>query len=370
MKVKTAVWGYTMAASEALIDSTVRHQVFLERAKSGEVNQFTAFLQQIDRSLRLRLAEAELTDFNRARLERLLKSVESTLDGIFNSYYNELAGHLIDLAEYEAEFESRNLANVLTSNTFETVIPAMQQVRAAVLATPLSVRGADGGKLLEPFIRDWTTAERKRITGAIRQGYFEGQTNGQVIQALRGTRANGFRDGILATTTRNAEAVVRTAVQHVASVARFETWQANDGLVTGYRWVSTLDSKTSPQCRTLDGQVFSLNKGPKPPLHIRCRSTTVAELDGRFSFLKGGRTRAAQDGPIGADTTYYQWLKRQPAEFQDEVLGPTRGNLFRDGGLSAERFSKLNLHRDFTPMTLDQMRKKEPAAFIKAFGGE
>lgn len=359
-----------MAASEALIESTVRHQVFLERLKSGEVNQFTAFLQQMDRSLRQSLAGAELTNFNRARLERLLKSVESTLNDIFKRYYNELAGHLMDLAEYEAEFESRNLANVLTSTTFETVIPAMQQVRAAVLAIPLSVRGADGGKLLEPFIRDWTTAEQKRMTGAIRQGYFEGQTNGQIIQALRGTRANGFRDGMLATTTRNAEAVVRTAVQHVASVARFETWQANETWVTGYRWVSTLDSKTSSQCRTLDGQVFPLNKGPKPPLHIRCRSTTVAELDGRYRFLKGSRTRAAQNGPVGAETTYYQWLKRQPAEFQDDVLGPTRGKLFRDGGLSTTRFAQLNLHRNFRPMTLDEMRKKEPAAFSKALGEE
>ena len=359
-----------MAYSQQLTDQTLRKSVLLEGVKAEEINQFTAFLKQIDRDLRQKLLSTELTDFSRTRLERLLSAVEKSLTRIFGSYYDELTGHLIDLSEYEAEFEARSLANALTSSNFETVIPAATQVHAAVFSTPLSVRGADGGKLLEPFIRDWTSVETKRITGTIRQGYFEGQTNAQIVQTIRGTRANGFRDGILSVTSRHAEAIVRTAVQHVASVARFETWQANDGLVTGYRWVSTLDGKTSTQCRTLDGQVFPLNKGPKPPLHIRCRSTTVAELDGRFSFLKEGRTRATQDGPIGADTNYYQWLKRQPAQFQDEVLGSTRGKLFRDGGLSSERFAELNLHRNFTPMTLDEMRKKEPAAFIRAFGDE
>lgn len=355
-----------MATSEALIQTTVRHQVLLERLKSGEVNRFTKFLKQIDSDLKERLLNDDLTNFSRTRLERLLVEVENALSGVLGEFQQELGGGLSDLAEYEAGFEAASIDDALES--FESVVPASSQVRAAIFSAPLSVRGAGGGKLLEPFIADWSAGEKTRIIGAIRQGVFEGQTNFQIIQAIRGTRANKYTDGILATTSRNAEAIVRTAVQHVSSVARFETWQENKAVVKGYKWVSTLDGRTSTQCRSLDGQVFKLGKGPKPPIHIRCRSTTVAELDERFNFLKEGAQRASKDGPINSNQTYYEWLKTQSSEFQDEVLGKTRAKLFREGGLSAERFAALNLHRNFTPMTLEEMKKKEPLAFSKITG--
>ena len=36
-------------------------------------------------------------------------------------------------------------------------------------------------------------------------------------------------------------------------------------------------------------------------------------------------------GTVPARTTYDQWLRRQPAAFQDEVLGRTKGKAFRKG---------------------------------------
>ncbi len=358
-----------MTASNALTRSTTRHAVMLEGLKTEEVNQFASTLKKIDRHLRLSLSGTDLTEFSRTRMEKQLKAVEKALSEIFSNYYDKLAGHLLPLADYEAEFEARNLDNAIAQDDVETVIPPPRQVRAAVLSTPLSVRGPDGGKLLEPFIKDWTKVEKKRITGAIRQGFFEGQTNAQIIQAIRGTRKNGYRDGILAITKRNAGAVVRTSVQHVASAARFETWQANSDLVVGYRWTSTLDGRTSKQCRSLDGAVFQFGKGPRPPIHINCRSTTVAALDSRFDSLKIGRKRASKDGPVDGNITYYEWLKGESPEFQDDVLGPTLGEVFRHGGLSAQRFAELNLDRNFRPITIREMREKEPQIFATADRG-
>jgi SPP1 gp7 family putative phage head morphogenesis protein len=183
---------------------------------------------------------------------------------------------------------------------------------------------------------------------------------------VRGTRANKFRDGILAMNNRNAEAIVRTSVQHAASVARQQTWEQNSGVVKAVRWVSTLDGRTSSICRSLDNKVFPLDAGPRPPIHIRCRSTTVAELDGRFDFLKEGATRSSLGGTEKADTSYYGWLKKQPVAFQNEVLGINRAKLLRDGGLTAERFAELNLGKNFKPLTLAQMKRLEPQAFEKA----
>lgn len=357
-------------AEKALATVAVRHQVYLERLKSGEAEKFAAFLTRMDRGLRESLAGPNLTDFRRSRIEKQLSGVDKLLKGEFEDYRSLLARDLEEIANYEAEFEGKSIDAVAADKTFESVLPSEGQIRAAVFSRPLSIRGADGGKLLDDFVKDWTIIERRKIVGAIRQGAFEGQTNSQIIQAIRGTRKNQFRDGILQTTTRNAEAIVRTSVQHVSGVARAETWTANADIIKGYRIVATLDSRTSTVCRSLDGEVFKLDKGPKPPFHIRCRTTTIAELVDEFSDLSEGRTRATQDGPVSAKKSYYDWLKDQPAEFQDDILGPVRGKLFRDGGLSAERFAKLNLGRNFRPLTLDEMKKREPQAFLKAFGGE
>ena len=354
-----------MATAERLIEISTRHQVMLERVKTGEANQFAAFLQEMDRELRWRLSGGDLTEFARARAEAQVADIERALAAIYGRFWQELRGRLIDIAEYEAGFEARALDDV-TAAGFEPVLPGADQVRAAVLAAPLSVRGADGGKLLEPFVRDWSGVEAKRVSGAIRQGFYEGATNSQILQRVRGTRANQYRDGILAISNRNAEAVVRTAVQHVASVARQQVWEANSDLVTGVRWVSTLDSRTTQQCRSLDGRIFPVDSGPRPPIHVRCRSTTAPELDGRFAFLRDGATRSSKDGYVAADQTYYDWLKKQPAGFQDQAIGPTRGKLLRAGGLSAERFAELNLGKNFEPLTLAQMRDLEPLAFERA----
>lgn len=349
------------ATAERLTEIATRHQVFLERVKTGEANQFAAFLLEMDRELRARLGRAEMTDFARARAEALVLDIERTLAAIYGRFWNEMRGRLIDIAEYEAGFEARSLAQG-TDGAYEPVLPGVEQVRAAVLAAPMSVRGADGGKLLESFVRDWSATEVKRVSGAIRQGFYEGATTSKILQAVRGTKANGYRDGILAISNRNAEAVVKTAVQHVASVARQETWKQNADIVHGVIWVSTLDSRTTPQCRSLDGRRFPVDSGPRPPIHVRCRSTTVADL----GFSRKNAIRASKDGAVAANLTYYEWLKTQPAGFVREALGKSRAELFLRGGLTAERFAELNLGRDFKPLTLDQMRKLEPLAFTRA----
>jgi len=119
-------------------------------------------------------------------------------------------------------------------------------------------------------------------------------------------------------------------------------------------------------CQSLDQREFEVGKGPTPPIHVRCRSTTIAVISEEFDFLKGGRTRSAEFGPVKGDKSYFDWLKRQNKSVQSEALGPTRAKLFSEGGLSAEKFSALQLDKNFAPLTLDEMQALEPLAFKKA----
>lgn len=73
-------------------------------------------------------------------------------------------------------------------------------------------------------------------------------------------------------------------------------------------------------------------------------------------------TRASMDGQVPADTTYGQWLKRQSAARQDDVLGPTRGALFRRGGLTIDKFADERGRE----LTLAELRERDAEAFSRA----
>ena len=356
-----------MAVSQLVLDATIRHAVFLEKLKAGEVGKFGPFLKEIDRSIRDRLTQSDLSEYNVKRLEQLLKEVDSLLLSIFDRYSAHLNLDLIDIANYEAEFEALSLTRSAPAGaSFDAAMPTVTAIRAAVLTNPLSVRGVGGGKLLKAFIKGWTVAERDRVNGVIRQGFFEGQTNFEIIRLIRGTKAAGYKDGILATTNRNASTVVHTAIQHVSSQARMEVAKANTDVVQEIQMVATLDSKTSQLCRSMDKRKFPMDSGPRPPFHPNCRTTFILLTRLSETFAEGAtRASVGDDGPkqVSASLDYYHWLQQQPAAFQDLAIGPVRAKLFREGGLSVERFAELQLDRNFAPLTLLQMKSLEPLAF-------
>ncbi|WP_206615001.1 minor capsid protein [Mesobaculum littorinae] len=241
------------------------------------------------------------------------------------------------------------------------VQPTAQQVYAATMARPFQGR----------FLREWMAgledSVATKVRDAIRIGFVEGETIDQIVRRVRGTKARQFKDGALEISRRNAESIVCTAVTHTANVARQETYQANGDIVGKVQWVATLDGRTTLICASRDGQTFPVDSGPRPPAHINCRSTTVPvtkswrELGFDIDELEPA-TRASMNGQVPASQTYGEWLRKQPAEFQDEVLGRGKGALFRTGGLKVERF--VDTKGD--AYILDALREREPAAFRRS----
>lgn len=352
-----------MASDKHLLDIATRHQVYLERLKSGEVRNFDAALRKLEQAIIQVINGLEvdsISDLTKAKLKEALVELRDAQAQIMFDAIDKLIPKLEKIVGYEAQFEARSLGQLVAEVPIAYVLA--ERAFSAAMNQPLSATG----ELLEPFLKNWAAREIEAVGNLVAKGYADGWTTQQLVQAVRGTKKAKYSDGLVAKIGRDADAVVRTAIQHVASTARMQTWAANSDIVKGYRWVSTLDGKTTQVCRSLDGKVFELGKGPRPPIHIRCRSTTVAELDDKFSFLDEGATRSSKDGYVDGDLTYYEWLKKQPPAFQDSAIGPTRGKLLRDGGLTAEEFARLNLGRNFEPLTLEEMRKLEPAAFERA----
>lgn len=349
-------------SNEFLVNAAVRHQHFLERFKTSQANKFTKFLKDADRRITDTLNKAGNIN-SRRKLNQTQTQVREVLAGIYGNWGGELTDDLVEFGEAEADFEARSLEKAVVG--ISVTAPAVEQIKAAALARPFT------GKLLKDELKGFTELESKRVDTLIRQGFFEGKTTAQIITDIRGTKANKFKDGALNITDVSAKRITRTAVQHFSNVARQETWQANDDIITGYEWLSTLDSRTSGTCKALDGRIFDIGNGPLPPAHPNCRSTTTPILDddivqedgeGNKRLVDANSSRESSEGETDANETYNSFLKKQPRSFQDEALGPTKAKLFRDGGLSVTKF----VDRKFAPLTLEQLRAKHPEAWKKA----
>lgn len=354
-------------SKRALITIATRHQVLLERLKARQAQDFTSVLPKLEKAIvdvvnATRLSR--MSELKRRELDTLLTELRAQQEVYIQRNNEAFLARMREFAGYESGFEARTLETGLAGalKRLSLVVPTSEQAYRAALQSPLSATG----QLLRPFVESWGQRHLQGVDGAVRRAWGEGRTVQQLVQEIRGTRALNYRDGLVDVSRRQAEAVARTSVQHVASAARNVTWERNSDVVQGYVWVSTLDARTTTACRSLDGKTFKLGQGPKPPLHINCRSTTIADVGRQYDFLDEGAMRVAKGGTVPADMSYYDWLKTQPASFQDVALGPSRGKLFRDGGLSADRFAALNLNRNFEPLTLDEMRALEPEAFKRA----
>jgi len=348
-----------MAATSSR-DYVTRNQVYLERFKGSLATSMDPAIRELDAEVQKSLLSLEGVPNVRA-LRAFLEGLRKRLSKITDKSEKRLFKILQELSDHQSTFNASVLRAASPQAAAAVKNLSSTAAWVGVLAAPMQATG----KLLEPFVATWGASAIDRVEGAIRIGYAQGKTNQQIVQAIRGTKANEFQDGILGgVIKRDASAMTRTAVQQTASAAQQLMYAQNEDIIDGYMWIATLDSKTSETCMSLDGQKFKVGKGPFPPIHINCRSATIPIIDG--VDLLSGATRASADGQVSAKLTYFEWLKGQPASFQDDALGPTRGKLFRNGGLSSADFARLNLSKNFEPMTLDEMRKKNPAAFKRA----
>jgi SPP1 gp7 family putative phage head morphogenesis protein len=354
--------------NEQLRDRGIAHALFLQRQSTATVYKVVALLNRLDSrivdQLRERLEKieergADLAPITTRRLRELLEAVRKLIETGYERLAERTARELTDIVVHEARFEAETLRKAVPLRV-EFVEPAEATLVSAVNARPFQ------GRLLGEWFKDAGDAKLRRLRDTIRLGVAEGATVDQLVRAIRGTRAANFKDGVLEASRRDVEAAVRTAVNHISNHARQATYAANADVLNGWMFVATLDSRTTITCASLDHKVFPIGKGPMPPRHVRCRSTSIAvtksfrELGIDLDEVPGG-SRASMDGQVPSGVDFDSWLRARPASFQDEVLGAARGKLFR-GGLRMERFTD----RVGEVFDLPTLRAREAEAFQRA----
>lgn len=368
-------------SNEGIRDDLIRHRVDIGRFANFLATRMRAILNRAEPRLRTELkARLEriahlgfdtgpVTTRRIARLEALIRELNRpTFDAI-----NQLVrSELVAFAQGEAAFGAAAIGSNLPV-AVALAIPDARSLRSAVFARPFERR----------ILRDWLAAfeanDRRRFMDEIRQGLIFNETPVQISRRIFGTQALGGSDGARQITRRGAQTLANTVTAATSNAALQELYAQNSRIVKRELYVATLDSRTTPICRSLDGNTYDRGRGPVPPVHINCRSVRVPVIDGRrlgnrpanaatddqLAGLRGPARRRAVEklvGRVPASTNYQEWLGRQSVGFQNEVLGKTRGVLFRKGGLSLDRFVDAS-GRQFN---LSELYEREADAFRRA----
>jgi SPP1 gp7 family putative phage head morphogenesis protein len=349
-------------------DIATRQAVYLERLKAGYVRSYASTHASLRERVRVVLQSLDISamqDLSRRELEKVLFGLRASMMEIAAPALTEfLETKMPELANLWAALEVSTLAANIAGNPVFAA-PTAKLAYQAALTSPVQATG----ELLAGFVGDWAASDAVRVSNVVRNGWAQSKTLQEMVREVVGTKKANYADGILDISRRHASTVIHTATQHTANAAKMKVWEDNSDIIKKYKWISTLDRRTTTQCKSLDGREFEAGKGPMPPIHPNCRSITIAVLPKGLEWLDEGATRASSGPTAGdakADENYYDWLKRQPADFQDTALGNTRAKLFRDGGLTPDKFAELNLSRNFQPLTIAEMRDIMPDAFKRA----
>lgn len=204
--------------------------------------------------------------------------------------------------------------------------------------------------------RVWNNTQK--VADALKEEFMIGALTGKTEKEMTDSINEQFLSG-----RNNARRLVRTESSYIHNEAHFQAYK--DYGIEEYRFVATLDLRTSQICRERDGSVYRVNDKKigvnAPPMHPWCRSTTIMNLDDETMH---NLERFARDPVTGermkvpADETYKEWYQRMVEKHGAEAIN-TAGKSTKN--YSSDKVQYQNyinvLGNKFVPDTLEEFQK-------------
>jgi len=392
-----------MSTPEALYRNAIDLNRYSNSVARRIINAYNDII--IDATNQLRTIDELAAPVKAARLRGILAQLKESL-GTWAGDATELTAlELQGLAELQSEFVTDQLARALpagardavrtveispqfaqsvvtTDPTQLNVVALSDDLFAAVQGAPqtFSLTAAQGatitlpnGEVITKAFRGIAVDQAERFGQVVRNGLLTGETTPDIAKRLIGSlqfgeEAKTVRQLVAAGGQATAVAdnqvmtIVRTSINQVANTASQQVYEANQDITKKYRYVATLDTRTSARCAALDGREFEYGRGPMPPQHFNCRSTTVPVID--YDALgfepPPPAKRASADGQVPADQSYGQWLAKQDLPTKAKAIGANKVAYFdrlADKYGPKDAIAKL-VRDDGSELTLDQLRAR------------
>lgn len=265
---KWTVQDYIKAGRENAVDQRWMKQLENASAKV-HISKLEALQTQIQQEVELLAAKRQ-------------KGAADTLGGIYKDNY------------YKSAFE-------LQKGTGDgKVMPKLDDAQIdKVLSKPWTPDGRNFSS------RIW--ADRTKLIAELQttltQSLINGSTSDKVIADF------AARMGV---SESNAKRLILTEAAYFAGQSRLDAYREME--VERYKYVATLDSRTSSVCRGMDGKVFLLSEAQPgvnyPPLHAHCRSTTIPYYEDAAPGERAARDEEGKTHHVPGDMTYKEWADR------------------------------------------------------------
>lgn len=387
MALKTSI-------ADIIADRMIEHALNLARFEAGQVKAILRSMQILRGEIGQQLQAADLEGIgaDTARVSRL-NALFGAIDATIASHYS---GIIDDQSSWMSEI--RNIEEVWIAGTVNGAIGV--DVMTPVLKSGVAKAALNAQVVYGVPLEDWWTGQaqvlQRNYQQQVRIGMMANETTSEIVQRVRGKfvgqytfdadgkKVRVFQGGVMDTSTRQAEALVRTSVASVSGAANEATMQRNEDVLNGQQALATLDNRTTPLCRARSGWAWRMDGSPikstganirfpgPPPWHVCCRTRMIplvksfADLTGPDSKLSkakireleakylGKSTQASMDGQVAESLNYEQWLKTKPESFQREVLGEGRYNLWQRGKLPLRDM----VDQSGNTLTLDELKAK------------
>jgi SPP1 gp7 family putative phage head morphogenesis protein len=302
--------------SKELVDYSIRTQILLERYKQGLLREISPDLIRLASRVKGMILEMEVDGNTQSIIRQINEEIENTLATIKDKYEDHMWILVPLLLRKDREAIAPESESVVFEEDSHSIFPL--------------VLGATWLAQWNKIIID----TKFNIGSNIRRMRENNQSISQIANFVGGTKTRKFKDGILNRHFNHLFAFLVTAIQSVVSNARNRVMRVTG--VRRYRWVSVLDNRTTPICRGLSNKVFVVGEGPLPPQHYACRSTTVPYESGDV-----------------IPPSYTDWLRDQPKEVVEDVLGKTKADIFLNSDVSLDKFTANGRE-----LTINELRQR------------
>lgn len=235
------------------------------------------------------------------RLESLLFQMREHLNNLYDEYNRGLLDNFWNVYEeayYRTAYEIDN--RIGTGVSFSRLD---EKAIDQILNKPWA---SDGQNFSDRVWRDKTklinTLQTELTIGLIR-----GDAQEKIVKR--------FADK-MDTSLTNAGRLIATESAYFASMGSLNSLKELG--VKEYEYLATLDIKTSPMCRAMDGKIFKIEDFhpgiTAPPLHCWCRSTIVPKMDDEKGVERVARDPDGNREYVPSTMKYEEWYNKNVVE--------------------------------------------------------
>ena len=252
--------------------------------------------KEVLNELKIIYADIEASEYAKYRIDSLLASINNALDNLYSNNEKEIVEGLKDIYK-----EMDKQAFIDLNNAFNTVnVNLAKEATSTKWGTTLNNYELDKygmkkgifathDEVLEKIVDDlinsnWSgltlverIAEHKRkLSLTLKEELSKGLIRGDSLQDMSRTFSKKMD-----LSYSNALRIIRTESCWIMNEATINNYKENG--IKEYEFMAFLDSKTSKECKELDGKKFSIEEYQAgvnlPPLHPNCRSCVIPVIE-------------------------------------------------------------------------------------------